>query len=84
MLPGGGSFQSAKVRIFMRRCGSGTTRAIFLDRVTNALGSLQDHSPIAKMRARKASADAPLPAGVAPGTAAPAATETEAAASGGR
>ncbi|HET8866989.1 MAG TPA: proline/glycine betaine ABC transporter permease [Agrococcus sp.] len=58
--------------------------AIFLDRVTNALGSLQDHSPIAKMRARKASADAPLPAGVAPGTAAPAATETEAAASGGR
>jgi ABC-type proline/glycine betaine transport system permease subunit len=58
--------------------------AIFLDRVTNALGNLQDHSPIAKMRARKASADAPLPAGVAPGTAAPAATETEAAASGGR
>ena len=58
--------------------------AIFLDRVTNALGNLQDHSPIAKMRARKASADAPLPAGVAPGTAAPAVTETEAAASGGR
>lgn len=58
--------------------------AIFLDRVTNALGSLQDHSPIAKMRARKASADAPLPAGVAPGTAAPAVTETEAAASSGR
>ena len=58
--------------------------AIFLDRVTNALGNLQDHSPIAKMRARKASADAPLPAGVAPGTAAPAVTETEAAASSGR
>ena len=30
MLPGVGSFQSAKVRIFMRRRGSGSTRRGFL------------------------------------------------------
>ncbi|WP_206446133.1 ABC transporter permease [Agrococcus sp. KRD186] len=58
--------------------------AIFLDRVTNALGSLQDHSPVAKLRARRSSADAPRPAGAERGMVAPAPAETEAAATGGR
>jgi ABC-type proline/glycine betaine transport system permease subunit len=55
--------------------------AIFLDRVTNALGSLQDHSPIAKLRTRRTSAATPPPA---PTTGAPATPETEAAATSGR
>ncbi|SFR98902.1 glycine betaine/proline transport system permease protein [Agrococcus baldri] len=58
--------------------------AIFLDRVTNALGSLQDHSPVAKLRARRAAADAPRPAVVEPDMVASPTAETEAAAAGGR
>ena len=57
--------------------------AIVLDRVTNALGSLQDHSPIARMRARKGAAGS-APVVVAPGTVAPATAETEAVAPSGR
>lgn len=56
--------------------------AIVLDRMTNALGSLQEHSPIARARARRArTAARPI---VANDTAAPAATETEAAVPSGR
>lgn len=56
--------------------------AIILDRVTNALGSLQDHSPIAKARGRRASAPASAPS-QAPGMVAPAAAETDPAVVGG-
>ncbi|WP_405217108.1 ABC transporter permease [Agrococcus sp. Ld7] len=56
--------------------------AIVLDRVTNALGSLQDHSPIARARARRAGAAAQPT--TANDSAAPAASQTETAVSSGR
>lgn len=61
--------------------------AIILDRVTNALGSLQDHSPIAKYRARAWGARQAMGAGNLPPASAalPAdAAETDAAAPSGR
>ncbi|GEK81198.1 ABC transporter permease [Agrococcus baldri] len=54
--------------------------AIVLDRMTNALGSLKQHSPIAKRRARSSAARQSQPAPAA----APAATETDAVAPSGR
>ncbi|MGM1028474.1 MAG: ABC transporter permease [Actinomycetota bacterium] len=60
--------------------------AIVLDRMTNALGSLQDHSPVAKHRARGWGARQAIGAGnlpAAPG-AAPTADMTDATASSGR
>lgn len=57
--------------------------AIILDRMTNALGSLQQHSPVARLRARRSSA-ASTPALTSPGTVAPAAAETDPAVARGR
>lgn len=52
--------------------------AIVLDRCTNALGSLQQHSPIARLRARSVAARrAPSPAPATTGAAAPAVAETD-------
>ncbi|WP_347754209.1 proline/glycine betaine ABC transporter permease [Agrococcus sp. ProA11] len=56
--------------------------AIVLDRMTNALGSLQEHSPIARARSRRAAAGAG--AITANDTAAAAAPQTEAAVPSGR
>jgi ABC-type proline/glycine betaine transport system permease subunit len=57
--------------------------AIILDRLTNALGSLQRHSPLARLRSRRAAA-AGAPTPPAPGTAAPAAAEADPAVLTGR
>jgi ABC-type proline/glycine betaine transport system permease subunit len=53
--------------------------AIVLDRVTNALGSLHAHSPVAKLRSRRrsAAAAAATPTLTAPGMVAPASAETD-------
>jgi ABC-type proline/glycine betaine transport system permease subunit len=60
--------------------------AIILDRVTNALGGLQQHSPVAKLRARGSGgvAGAVTPSPVAADEVAAAAAETEPAPAGGR
>ncbi|WP_306231325.1 ABC transporter permease [Agrococcus beijingensis] len=66
--------------------------AIILDRVTNALGSPQQHSPVARLRARRSGAAAEASAGAntgaptltAPGMVAPTTDDTEPAALRGR
>ena len=51
MLPGGGSFQSAKVRILMRRRASGSTRRSFFARVPLPEGDIDYRFAIAAMLA---------------------------------